>query len=280
MNQDTTSGQATGAIFRLRLLYFAAISIPVLLGAAIAWHHTGQFDVGLFTLSLAGVLMLLGGTTMTNDAFDLRYHEGEQPLLPVQVLQGALAFFVVGIMLGIYIALLTGPLVVVLGLLGVSSALLYSVPPVRLAGTGAGELLAGLNLSVVTTVGSYYVQTGQVSAEVVTVTVPPALLLAGVLAINGFRPSKLIEQRPLWNRLGPRSAFHIYLACVVCAFGWLAGGVFLRLVPLRGLVSCGALPLAVVALRAAHTSNLRQATRYGAYAYLTMMGLLVFAYAA
>lgn len=267
------------AVYQLRAVYFAAISAPVVLGAAIARHHTGKVDVGIFALSLAGALMLQAGTTMTNDAFDLRYHEDpSEPLLPVQVLQGALAFFIVGIMIGVYIALLTGPLVLVLGALGIGSALAYSVPPVRLAGTGLGELLAGLNLSVVTTVGSYYVQTGRVSPEAVVVTVPCALLLAGVLAVNGFRPSRLVEQRPLWARLGTGGAFGVYLTCTVAAFGWLAGALMLRLVPLEALLAGGALPFAGLALRMTRAGRFRQASQYGAYAYLTMMGCLVLAY--
>ncbi len=277
-NRPPTTTLPLAVLYRLRALYIAAVGAPIVLGAVIAWRRAHAFDVGLFALCLVGVIMLQAGTTMTNDAFDLRYHGEEPSLLPVQVLQGGLAFFVVGGMVGLYIALVAGPLVIALGVFGVASALAYSVPPVRLAGTGAGELLAGLNLSVVTALGSYYVQAGALSAEVLVAALPCAFLLAGVLAVNGFRPSRLVEHRPLWRRLGSRGAFAVCGVSTALAFASLAWGLWRQWLPATALLAWGALPLAAVALWASKEGALRRATRYGAYAYLTMMGLLVVAY--
>lgn len=266
---------------RLRILYFVAISLPIVLGSAIAWAHTGQFDVGLFALALVGGVLLQAGTTMTNDAFDLRYHgdtETAMLWLPQQVLQGAVAFFVVGIMVGVYIAALTGPLVLVLGTFGIVSALAYSVPPVRLAGTGLGELLAGFNLSAVTTLGSYYIQTGAVSVEALSAAVPGVCLLAGVLAINGFRPDKVLERRILWRRMGSERAYLIYDLFAVPAHIWLVGTLLVGQLPIQAVLGLLALPLATAAHVLAWQGALERAGQFAAYAYLVETSLLTVAY--
>lgn len=281
MKHNTSLQQMPALARRLRILYFVAISLPIVLGSAVAWAHTRQFDIGLFALALVGGVLLQAGTTMTNDAFDLRYHgdtETDMPWLPQQVLQGAVAFFVVGIMVGVYIVALTGPLVLVLGAFGIVSALAYSVPPVRLAGTGLGELLAGFNLSAVTTLGSYYVQTGTVSIEALTAAVPGVCLLAGVLAINGFRPDKVLERRPLWWRVGSKRAYLIYDLFAVPAYVWLVGTLLIGQLPVQAVVGLLSLPLATAAHVLTRQGAFERAGQFAAYAYLLETVLLTIAY--
>ncbi|HEX8682603.1 MAG TPA: prenyltransferase, partial [Ardenticatenaceae bacterium] len=194
----------------IRAPYFAAIALPILLGNAVAWAQHREFDEGLFVMSLLAGIFLQAGTNMTNDFFDYQRAGDDGPpwtlVPPQQVLQGALGFFVVGSMVGVYIALATGPLVLLLGIVGIASGYLYSVPPFRLSGTGVGELLAGLNLGLLTTVGAYYVQVRAVDTLVVWAALPVALLMAAVLILNGFQPGKLALNRSLWARLGAARA--------------------------------------------------------------------------
>lgn len=289
MERDTSLEQGPAMVARrLRLIYFAAISAPIVLGATIAWSQTEQFDVGLFALSLVGGILLQAGATMTNDAFDLRYavtktphgdHRGtEPPWLPQQVLQGALAFFTVGIMVGIYIAAVVGPVVLALGLLGVVSGLVYSVPPVRLAGTGLGELLAGINLSVVTTVGSYYVQAESVDTAVVAAALPGAFLLAGVLALNGFRADKIVEHRPLWRLLGHERAVWTYAVLTILGYGWLLTALGTGRLPMYTALAFLSLPLTLLAGWLAWRGKLEGAGQFAAYSYLLETVLLIVAY--
>lgn len=281
MSHDTPLQQMPALARRLRILYFVAISLPIVLGSAIAWAHTREFDIGLFALALVGGVLLQAGTTMTNDAFDLRYHdntETDMPWLPQQVLQGAVAFFVVGIMVGVYIAALTGWLVLILGAFGIVSALAYSVPPVRLAGTGLGELLAGFNLSAVTTLGSYYIQTGEVSIASLSAAVPGVCLLAGVLAINGFRPDKVLERRPVWWRVGSERAYLIYDLFAVPAYVWLIGTLLVGQLPIQAVFGLLSLPLAAAAHVLARQRELERAGQFAAYAYLLETVLLTGAY--
>jgi 1,4-dihydroxy-2-naphthoate octaprenyltransferase len=260
------------------------MALPIFLGAAIAWSRTGQFDFGMFALALVGGVFMQAGTTMANEYFDEGPREDEevgwQFLPPQQVLQGAVAFFVVGSMIGLYLAALTGPAVLFLGLVGLLSGYTYSAPPLRLSGTGVGELLAGLNLGVLTTLGSYYVQVYRLSWEPVVAALPVALLMASSLALHGFEPRKIqtLDHRTIWARLGPGAAPVVYGAMATVAFILLVAGVVRKLLPPETLIAVLGLPAAVVAFLAAGQARFRWAVRTAVITHLSVSGLLVVAY--
>lgn len=267
-----------------RAPYFVAMALPIFLGAAIAWARTGSFDFGMFTVALVGGVFLQAGTTMANDYFDSGPSDDGgaawQLLPPQQVLQGAVAFFVVGSMIGLYLAALTGPVVLLLGLIGLLSAYSYSAPPLRLSGTGVGELLAGLNLGMLTTLGSYYVQAYRLAWEPVVAALPVALLMAATLALNGFQPAKIkaCAGRSVWARLGEQAAPLIYALSSALAFALLLVGVIRRTLPEEALLALLALPAAALTFVAASRARLRGAVRSAIVTHLSVATLLVVAY--
>ncbi len=237
----------------VRAPYFASIGLPIFLGSAIAWWLTGTLDIGIFALSMLAGIFLQAGNTMTNDYFDYQ-RSGDiramSPLVPPQqVLQGALGFFVVGVMVGVYIAVLRGWLVLGLGGMGLLFGYLYSVPSWRLGGTGVGEVLAGLTLGLLTTLGAFFVQTQQVSEIVVWAAIPVALLMSAVLILNGFLPAKMeANPRSLWTRLGKRAAGMAYGIPAMTGYGVLIIGVAVAQLPQLLLIGLLGLPLAVIAM--------------------------------
>lgn len=269
-------------LHELRAPYFAAIALPILLGNALAWHAQGALDVGLFVMSLLAGIFLQAGTTMTNDFFDYQ-RTGEQDLLwalvpPQQVLQGAFAFFIVGAMVGVYVALVSGPLVWLLGIIGIISGYAYSVPPFRLSGTGLGEVLAGLNLGLLTTLGAYYVQVKSVDGIVVWVALPVALLMTAVLVLNGFQPAKLAANRSLWSKFGPERAGVAYMLPAMAAYALLIIGVALDWLPQLSLLGLLGLPFAAIATVSIQMSHLSWAIVSAIAAHLSTTALLALAF--
>jgi 1,4-dihydroxy-2-naphthoate polyprenyltransferase len=266
----------------IRAPYFAAIALPILLGSAAAWAQRGHFDVGLFVMSVLAGIFLQAGTNMTNDFFDYQRTGDEGTLWtlvpPQQVLQGALGFFVVGAMVGVYIALATGPLVLLLGIVGIASGYLYSVPPFRLSGTGVGELLAGLNLGLLTTLGAYYVQVRAVDWGVVWAALPVALLMAAVLILNGFQPGKLALNRSLWARLGPSRAGLAYALPTLLAYALLIIGVAVGRLPQILLLALLGLPLAIIAIVSAQSGRLGVAVVSAVGAHLSSTAFMALAF--
>jgi 1,4-dihydroxy-2-naphthoate polyprenyltransferase len=246
----------------VRAPYFASIGLPIFLGSTIAWWMTGTLDIGIFALSLLAGVFLQAGNTMTNDYFDYQ-RSGDiramSPLVPPQqVLQGALGFFVVGVMVGVYIAVLRGWLVLGMGGIGLLFGYLYSVPSWRLGGTGIGELLAGLTLGLLTTLGAFYVQTQQVSQLVGWAALPVALLMSAVLILTGFLPGNMeTNPRSLWARLGKRAAGVAYGIPAMVGYGVLIVGVALAHLPQLLLIGLLGLPLAVISMVMAQMGQLQ-----------------------
>ncbi len=265
----------------IRAPYFAAIALPILLGSAVAWATEDVLNVGLFALALVAGVFLQAGANMTNDFFDYqRLGEGSRWTLvpPQQAMQGAFGFFTVGAMVGLYIALATGPLVLLLGMVGIVSGYIYSAPPFRLSGTGVGEVLAGINLGLLTTLGAYYVQTGTVDWLVVWTALPVVLLMSATLILNGFLPTKLAANRSLWARLGRERAGVAYALPALLAFAVLIVGVALNRLPQITLLALLGMPLTASAIVGAQLGRLTFAIVSAVGAHLSTTALLSLAF--
>ena len=265
----------------IRAPYFAAIGLPILLGTAIAWATVGEFNLSLFALSLLAGIFLQAGANMTNDFFDYQLDDrtpGWTIIPPQQVLQGALGFFVVGTMVGLYVVLATGPLTLLLGAIGIASGYAYSAPPFRLSGSGMGELLAGANLGLLTTAGAYYVQTLRVEPLVIWTALPVALLMAAALVLNGFSSHKLQQGRSLWARLGRGWSGWAYALPALGAYAVLIIGVVVGVLPQVTLLGLLGLPLAAGAVAGAQLDRFPFASASALGAHLSTTALLVLAF--
>jgi 1,4-dihydroxy-2-naphthoate octaprenyltransferase len=137
-----------------------------------------------------------------------------------------------------------------LGTIGVFCGYFYTAPPFRLAGTGLGELLIGLNFGPLMVLGSYYTQTQTTSWEPVIASLPVALLIALVVWINQFqdmRADAAVGKDHWVVRLGRRRSATVYgLSLAAVYLSLLAGALFGGVTPfaLLGLLT---LPLAVKA---------------------------------
>lgn len=245
-------------IVKTRAPFFTATLVPILLGTAVAWARTGNFYVGLFLLTLIGGVALQAGTNMTNDYFDhasqcddrntefVNPFTGGSRLIqmglvkPETMLWEGIAFFALGGLIGLYLAWVIGPWILVLGMIGVFSGYFYTAPPFRLAATGLGELFIGLNFGVLEVLGAYYVQTGKLAWEPVLVSLPVAVLIALVVYINEFPDYKadaLTDKRHLVVRWGRQKAAIGYGVLLATVYIFILAGVVL-----------GASPFALAAL--------------------------------
>lgn len=261
-------------IVKTRAPFFTATVVPVCLGAAVAWVATGTFHVGYFVLTLLGALCLQAGTNMTNDYFDHTWGSDEintefaNPFTggsrliqmglvrPEVYLREGLLFFAAGSLIGVILWLTRGPWVLWLGLIGLFSGYFYTAPPLRLAGTGLGELLIGLNFGPLMVLGSYYTLTQKVSWEPVLASLPVGLLIALVVWINQFqdmRADAAVGKRHWVVRLGRRRAATVYGLLLALAYLSLVAAVFLGKVTPFSLLGLLTAPLAMRAYRVAQT---------------------------
>jgi 1,4-dihydroxy-2-naphthoate octaprenyltransferase len=246
-------------IVKVRAPFFTAVVVPTLLGTAIAWARGGEFHLGYFLLTLIGVICLHAGANMSNDYFDHKNgtdyineefvspFTGGSRLIqtgavqPRQVLLEALAYYAVGTLIGLYLGWARGPWVLVIGLIGGLSGYFYTAPPFFLVATGLGEVFIGLNFGLLVTLGSYYVQTGQLAWEPAIAALPVAFLIAAVLYINEFQDmvaDKAVGKNHLVVRLGRQKA--------VVGYGLIMAAVYVSII--LGVLAAGVTPFALLGL--------------------------------
>lgn len=264
-----------------RAPFFTATIVPISLGAVMAWARGEPFHWGWFLLTLLGGLLMHTGANMINDYMDhlrgtdavnvefVRPFTGgsrmiqEGLLTPKAILSASVLCFVLGSLVGLYLASVRGWVILLFGAIGLFSAVFYVTPGFSLSAIGLGELFIGLNFGVLMTLGAYVVQTGRLSWEPVVASLPVALLIAAVLYINEFQDAAAdaaVGRTHLVVRLGKRLAAQGYAALMFTVYLTLVLGVLLDGVTPWALLGLLTAPLAFKATQVAlaHYDDSRQ----------------------
>lgn len=256
----------------LRVQFFTATLVPIVLGSVIAWHGTGGFNWGYFLLALLGGIFVDAGLNLANDYFDhtsgideMNSHHSpfsggsraiqDGLLSPAKILWAAIIFFSLGAAIGLYFDfVLPGHIILIIGLIGVFLAYFYSAEPLRIGYTGFGELICGLGFGPVMVLGSYYVQTGKLAWHPFWASLPVGILIALVLYINEFpdyEADKKGNKRTLVVIMGKKKAMRFYPIFLLLSYAIVIAGVATRTFPILALVSILTIPLAFKAIKTA-----------------------------
>jgi 1,4-dihydroxy-2-naphthoate octaprenyltransferase len=130
-----------------------------------------------------------------------------------------LSFFIASIA-GVWLALLTSPLLIVIGVLAIAAAWGYTGGKNPYGYNGLGELSVFVFFGLVATVGTYYAQTEKVTALSFIVAVPMGALACAILAVNNIRDraqDELVGKRTVAVRLGDAKARRAFVALLVVA---------------------------------------------------------------
>jgi len=254
----------------LRSSFLTATLVSVVLGTTIAWARDGLFNQEYFLLTLAGALFLHLGTNVINDYFDYKSGNDEvnkefvRPfsggsrtiqhglLTPLEVLSGALLFYILGITIGLYLTWSRGWVVLVLGAIGFISGFFYTSTFISWASLGVGEAFVGANFGALMTLGAYYVQTQMLSVEPLIASVPVSALITAVLYINEFldyKADKAVGKNTLVVRWGRQKAAYGFIMLMMVTYGSLSLGVLAKILPVYTLIGFVTLPLAIKAVR-------------------------------
>jgi len=206
------------------------------------------------------------GTNLANDYFDYKSgcdlvntdfsspFSGGSGLLPKGVLDprkvhmASLVSFVFACLIGLFLALTRGWVIVVLGLIGVFSGYFYTT---QLAPRGIGEFIVGLNCGPLVAMGSYYVQTQTITLEPVVASIPIGILILEVLWINeipDYYADAKAGKKTLVTRLGRKRAADVYAILMFSTYAVIVLGVSLSLMPILTLLSFLTAPLAIRAV--------------------------------
>lgn len=159
--------------------------------------------------------------------------------------------YLLGIATGLIIVFYREPLVLWLGMIGVGAAYFYNGFPLKLAYRGLGELTVAFCYGPLICCGTYLVQQGTVTLQVLALSWPLGLLIAAFLWINEFpdvHADRKANKRNWVVRLGPRKASRVFSIILVTA------GITLAELPLIGIpksiwLAGIAIPPAILAAR-------------------------------
>jgi 1,4-dihydroxy-2-naphthoate octaprenyltransferase len=209
----------------------AAVS-PVLVGTSLAVGE-GTFRPLAFVCALIGSIFIQIGTNLSNDYSDARRGaDTEDRLGPVRVTAGGLmpprtvligtyVAFGIAVLAGIYLIVLAGWQLLLVGAASILAGILYTGGPRPYGYEGLGELFVFLFFGVVAVVGSYFVQTEDLRWEAFALSVPVGLLAAAILLVNNIRDAdtdRRAGKKTLAVRLGRDGARKLFVGCLVVAY--------------------------------------------------------------
>jgi len=219
----------------------AAIA-PVLVGTALA-GYLHVFHPLRFAAALVGAMFIQIGTNLSNDYSDARRGaDTEDRLGPVRVTAGGLVpprqvliatylTFGVAVLAGVYLVVVAGWQLLLVGAASILAGVLYTGGPKPYGYEGLGEVFVFLFFGIVAVAGSFFVQVKHLDWEAFALAVPVGLIAAGLLVVNNVRDietDRRAGKRTLAVRLGrPRTrvmfAAMIYLAYVLTPVTWVFG---------------------------------------------------------
>jgi 1,4-dihydroxy-2-naphthoate polyprenyltransferase len=221
----------------------AAIA-PVLVGTALAgFGHV--FHPLRFVAALLGAIFIQVGTNLSNDYSDARRGaDADDRLGPVRVTAGGLVppkqvlvatyvSFGVAVLAGVYLIVVAGWLLLVIGAASILAGVLYTGGPRPYGYEGLGELFVFLFFGVVAVAGSFFVQVKHLHWEAFALSVPVGLLAAAILVVNNIRDidsDRRASKRTLAVKLGRARtrwlfAAVVYLAFLLAPITWIFGPV-------------------------------------------------------
>jgi 1,4-dihydroxy-2-naphthoate octaprenyltransferase len=128
--------------------------------------------------------------------------------------------FAIASIAGLWLSLLTSPILIGIGVLAIAAAWGYTGGKNPYGYNGLGELSVFIFFGVVATMGAYYAQTEKVTLLSFIVSVPMGALACAILAVNNIRDraqDEVVGKRTVAVRLGDLKARRTFVALLVLA---------------------------------------------------------------
>ena len=190
--------RASSWLRSLRLYAISASVVPVVLGGVLALGQRDGPGLWLLPLAILAAVCLHLGTNLANDLGDFRsgvdrlgVSEGSGVLTrgllsDAQVARAAYAFFALGGLLGLPIAIARGWPLWALGVLGVAGGWAYTLGP-RYKYLGLGDLCVFVLMGPLMALGGGLAMSGQLDLRFALAAIPIGLWVVAILHANNFR---------------------------------------------------------------------------------------------
>ena len=219
---------------------FPASTMPVVFGTVLAVVY-GDFTFKIipFILALIGMVVLHAGANILNDIVD--YKKGlDKMVSPVsggvvrkiitirEAKAASIILLSLGFLIGLYLTYISGIELLILGLAGVLVGVFYSTNTIiSLKYIGLGDLAVFLNFGILGSLGSWFVQSSQLSWIPVIWAIPMSILVIAILHANNWRDIKSDKEGKIFtvaSLLGDKNSLLYY--------GFLIYGPFIIIIGL------------------------------------------------
>lgn len=220
---------------KISLASFASIFLGACAAAA-----NGSLHFGWLAVTVLGVFAIEIAKNASGEIFDWNsgndqavkeedrspFSGGKRVLIDNLLTKGqtvgiALVCYLLGVLAGIFIVVWREPKVFWPGVAGGALAFFYHAPPFKLSYHGLGELAVAVAYGPAICMGTYLVQRGAISTEVVLVSCLLGILIAAFLLINEFpdyHADKIADKRTIVVRLGRKAASRVFAGIVAIPF--------------------------------------------------------------
>jgi 1,4-dihydroxy-2-naphthoate octaprenyltransferase len=175
-----------------------------------------------------------------------------------QVWIGTAVVLALGCAGGIYLAAISGWVVIAIGAAAIVALLAYTGGPWPYGYHGLGELFVFGFFGPAAVVGSRYVHDATIPADAWLLAIPVGLLVTAILVVNNVRDletDRAAGKRTLAVLIGRAPTRVLFAVLVLGAFAFIGGLAGLEVIDHGALIALTALPLAIGPIRAVATET-------------------------
>jgi 1,4-dihydroxy-2-naphthoate octaprenyltransferase len=244
----------------IRVRFLLASIIAVSAGLAITWWNTSSITIFDAILTICGVLALHASVDLLNDYWDFKRGidttthrtkmsggSGVLPeglLKPAQVYAAGITFLIIGTAIGIYFVATDGIVIGIILAFAVISIYFYST---KIVDWGLAEVFVAIKGSMIV-IGTYFVQTSQITESTVLAGIVIGVLSSLVLFITSFPDhdaDKAKGRKTLVINLGKQKACTILWIFPAITYGITIIAVVFEIFPVFCLIILSTVPLII-----------------------------------
>ncbi len=253
----------------VRPFSFTGSLIPVILGAVMSIGQN-RFSTVYLVLSLFGIVLLHASVNLMSDSDDYVNNVDtpessgssgviiNKQLSAEAVKKAGKLLLTAGFILGVYMALNRGWVVILLGLIGALGGYSYTGKPLSLKYRGLGAPLVFTLFGPLIVMGSFYIQAQKITLAAILVSIPVGLLTTAILHANDVRDivhDKKANIKTLSIMIGKDNAKKLYYMLIICSYAAVLIMAFYKLIPYWSLACLITLPAALKCISKLHRSK-------------------------
>ena len=230
---------------------FASLA-PIIVGLSFTFFIYQSIDWMIAILTILSATLIQIGSNYANDAYDYLKGSDDSRIGPQRMAQmGILSphailnmmyfIFIISVLIGFYLALVGGWIIVVIGLTSILFAIIYTGGPFPLAYNGLGDIAVFIFFGLIATTGTFYLQSQAIDSSanifehilpMILISVSIGCLNTAILVVNNIRDYKSdkdSQKRTIIVLLGQKfGCFEYLFLLVISVFCFIVYGIIIQ----------------------------------------------------